>query len=78
MFYSFEDKYWHCLQVEHLTDREHMVLNLAARGYTTEEISMLLRIGIDSIKKCRKDILKKTGTKNLAQAIKASYNLKSM
>lgn len=78
MFYSFKDKYWHCLQVGHLNDREHMVLNLAARGYTTEGISMLLRIGIDSIKKCRKDILKKTGATNLAQAIRASYNLMSV
>jgi len=75
-FYSLDDKKWHDLQVTRLNDREQMVLNLAARGYTAEEMSLRLGISVDSIKKSRKDILKKTGAQNLPQAIKMAYNLR--
>lgn len=56
-----------------ISQREHEVLNLLARGKTTNEIAEQLYISPNTVKNHRKNMLKKTGTSNTVALIRTIY-----
>lgn len=56
-----------------LTPREKDVLHLLAEGYSTKEISEKLFISINTIETHRKNMLFKTGLRNVAHLIKWAF-----
>jgi len=57
-----------------LTSRETEILRLILSEYTSREIGEQLEISMRTVETHRKNILKKTGTKNLVALVK--YGLK--
>lgn len=76
--YSIDDKEWHPIRLVELSEREHMMLNMAARGYTVEQMSSLMFVGLESLKKYRKNLMKKLDVDNMSQAVRKAYNLRLM
>lgn len=58
-----------------LTARESEVIKLAAQGFLIKEIAAMLKIGSQTVITHRKNIMKKTATKNMTQAVAVSLNL---
>lgn len=56
-----------------LTPREKDILKLLAEGYSTKEISSQLFVSINTIETHRKNMLLKTGLRNVAHLIKWAY-----
>ena len=53
-----------------LTARETQILNLILNEYTSKEIGQQLEISMRTVETHRKNILKKTGAKNLVALVK--------
>ncbi len=53
-----------------LTSRENEILSLILNEYTTKEIGEQLKISMRTVETHRKNILKKTGAKNLVALVK--------
>ncbi|THU39588.1 response regulator transcription factor [Niastella caeni] len=56
-----------------LTPREKDVLQLIAEGYSTKEISSRLFVSVNTVETHRKNMLLKTGLRNVAHLIKWAY-----
>lgn len=52
-----------------ISDREHDILRLIAREYTTPEIAVLLSISCHTVISHRRNLLKKLNAKNIAGLI---------
>ena len=61
--------------IERLTKRELEVVILLSKGYTNVEISSLLHVSYHTIRTHRKNILKKTLTKNGSELVKKSIEM---
>lgn len=59
-----------------LTARELEVLNLLSQGYSSKEISQKLFISPNTVEYHRKQLLRKSGTKNVAQLIGFAFRLR--
>lgn len=75
-YYSLKDRLWYKSSEDGLSNRERMVLNLAGQGASTEAMAKEIGVSVDTIKKCRKDLMKKLGVMNITQAVKKASNLK--
>ncbi len=58
-----------------LTNREKEVVNLSARGFQTREISKQLGVGYQTVLTYKKNILKKTKSRNMPEAVAYAINL---
>ncbi|MBQ9466331.1 MAG: helix-turn-helix transcriptional regulator [Muribaculaceae bacterium] len=56
-----------------LTEREHQVLALLSRGCTSNEISAQLFISSNTVEYHRKQLLRKTNSRNVADLIGNAY-----
>ena len=56
-----------------LTERERLVLKLLSRGCTSNEISAQLFISSNTVEYHRKQLLRKTGSRNVADLIGNAY-----
>ena len=52
-----------------LPDRELQILDAAARGLTMPETSAELFLSVETIRSYRKRVLKRTGARNMTQAV---------
>ncbi len=59
-----------------LTARELEVLNLLSQGYSSKEISQKLFISPNTVEYHRKQLLRKSGAKNVAQLIGFAFRLR--
>ncbi|HAP50541.1 MAG TPA: hypothetical protein DCQ56_04905 [Porphyromonadaceae bacterium] len=59
-----------------LTARELEVLNLLSQGYSSKEISQKLFISPNTVEYHRKQLLRKSGAKNVAQLIGYAFRLR--
>ena len=59
-----------------LTARELEVLNLLSQGYSSKEISHKLFISPNTVEYHRKQLLRKSGAKNVAQLIGFAFRLR--
>ena len=58
-----------------LTTRENEILSLILNEYTSKEIGERLQISMRTVETHRKNILKKTGAKNLVALVKYGLQL---
>ncbi len=56
------------------TPRETEIIKLAARGFQAKEIASALRLGYETVNTHRKNIMNKTGSKNMAEAVAFALN----
>ncbi|MBR1551346.1 MAG: helix-turn-helix transcriptional regulator [Muribaculaceae bacterium] len=59
-----------------LTAREQEVLNLLSQGYSSKEISQKLFISPNTVEYHRKQLLRKSGAKNVAQLIGLAFRMR--
>lgn len=65
-----------CSEVqEHLTDREHQVLRLLARGMTSREIAKELYLATNTVRSYTQEVLEKLGASNRVQAISTARRM---
>jgi DNA-binding NarL/FixJ family response regulator len=57
------------------TQREKQIIKLIVEGKKTNQIARTLRITANTVESHRKNIFKKTGTKNMAQLVKMALTL---
>ncbi|MCD8264117.1 MAG: LuxR C-terminal-related transcriptional regulator [Tannerellaceae bacterium] len=67
--YSIQDNTWNKEEVETLTMKEKMVLQLAGQGYTNKNIAEELSLNINTVKFHKKNIYQKLNSSNGIEAI---------
>lgn len=60
----------HVISTAQLTTREKEIIKLLAEGYSNHQISKILHISTETVKVHRKNIIKKLGSKNIAEIIR--------
>jgi DNA-binding CsgD family transcriptional regulator len=73
--YSFRLKKFLCMESVVISPREKNVLRLMKGGYTEEEIAAHMHITVNTVKYHKKNIYKKTGARNMKQAIALARRL---
>jgi DNA-binding CsgD family transcriptional regulator len=56
-----------------ITKREHEILQLIAKGFTSPKIANLLKIANDTVENHKRNLREKTGTKTSAELIGFIY-----
>ncbi len=74
--YSFKSKKWDVISKIKITNRERDILQLAAQGYSNEEIANILFINVSTVKFHKSNIFSKFNVKNTTSAIVFAYNNK--
>lgn len=70
--YSFEDKLWHKLPREELSEMDKIVLAYSHMGYTVEQIADKICRSSDTVKGYKKSIFSKLHVDNIVEAVAAA------
>ncbi len=72
--YSFDSHTWSVKDEIVLSESERKVLSLSTQGYIMSDIAEKLCKSIDTIKACKRNLFKKMGVRNIAEAITYAQN----
>lgn len=70
------DRQWQCKSPQQYTDRELQILRLAAIGKTRKEVAEILCRSEETIKTTSAGLMKKTGSKNIIEALCNAIHLR--
>lgn len=70
------DRQWQCKSAQQYTDRELQILRLAAIGKTRKEVAEILCRSEETIKTTSAGLMKKTGSKNIIEALCNAIHLR--
>ena len=76
MIYDFDRHIWNLLAPVQLSADEKSVIQLAAKGYTIEQIAEKMCKAVDTVKQCRRRLFAKLGVDNIAEAVVFAINNK--
>ncbi len=76
LIYDFDRHIWNLLAPVQLGADEKSVIQLAAKGYTIEQIAEKMCKSVDSVKQYRRRLFAKLGVDNIAEAVVFAINNK--